>query len=818
MDSVDFIDYMAFQPRDSQGPENLSVATQQSSDLPDAIKEESNELALATAPILEPSDRSPPLSEYDSLRAHLAQNRHDPPAWNRLIDLAEESGDLATVKDAYESLLQAYPNTVRFFLFLLRHYLHPGLFPNAEALFSRFLRPSPSVPFWKFYLTYVRRMNKDPSTRQTIIKSYDFALLYIGQDKDSGAIWREYIDFVKAGETHTTRDEQHKMDALRRLYQRAVQIPLDILEQLWSEYNAFEIALNKITARKFIQDQSKGYMTAKEVLKQLRSHLTILFPPPASIPHSGRKPFDLPVPTSPYSEGHRIIAKSWRSYLHWEEKNPLDIEDKSVLSTRILCAYKKAVVHMRFNPETWYMAYNYVEKNLKAEEAFLFLKSGLEVNPASFVLNFAYAEAQENARNYAEVHTIFTNFIEILHVELEKQAEVASIGNLNGSVIIQQSSSSSWSTLTTEKEFAKRRTELCIAWITYMRFARRAEGLKQARTVFGKARKDKWIGWEVYDAAASLEYHFTKAVDVATRIYETGLNKFKEEAEYALRYLKFLIQINDNNNAKALFERVITTFTPEKARPLWKTMANYEYNHGDLNTAVELDKRMSEVYPEDNSMRRFAQRHMYGNHDPIAERDLGWVRSTPGSSKSGHGSIRQDLSSSMSSGVTSSNVLAWSSTPSKKRPPPESPEYGRTSGSRRAEGPDSGPPSKKPREHSPLPPPRDRGRELRERDGRDGRPQPQQRYDSPDWARSSPPRRRDDEITRRDWEKGSDSGDVPNFIVFFMGQLPQSVGFDGPVFRVEDLMQVFRNSRIPSMDSGRSPLRVRSPGGGRAGQ
>ena len=37
------------------------------------------------------------------------------------------------------------------------------------------------------------------------------------------------------------------MDALRRIYQRAVQIPLESLEQMWSEYNAFEVGLNKIT-------------------------------------------------------------------------------------------------------------------------------------------------------------------------------------------------------------------------------------------------------------------------------------------------------------------------------------------------------------------------------------------------------------------------------------------------------------------------------------------------------------------------------------------------------------------------------------------
>ena len=108
-----------------------------------------------------------------------------------------------------------------------------------------------------------------------------------------------------------------------------------------------------LQARKFIQDQSKAYMTAKEVLKQLRSHLAILFPPPAHSSATGRKPLNLPEPSSPHSEGHRMLAKSWRAYLQWEEKNPLDIEDKSLLNARLLATYKKAVIRMRFNPETW---------------------------------------------------------------------------------------------------------------------------------------------------------------------------------------------------------------------------------------------------------------------------------------------------------------------------------------------------------------------------------------------------------------------------------------------------------------------------------
>lgn len=37
------------------------------------------------------------------------------------------------------------------------------------------------------------------------------------------------------------------MDALRKVYHRAVQIPIENVEQIWSELEAFETQLNKIT-------------------------------------------------------------------------------------------------------------------------------------------------------------------------------------------------------------------------------------------------------------------------------------------------------------------------------------------------------------------------------------------------------------------------------------------------------------------------------------------------------------------------------------------------------------------------------------------
>lgn len=51
-------------------------------------------------------------SEWDQLRAQLAAKPHDPTGWTRLVELAENSGDVEKIKQAYDFLLEVYPNTV----------------------------------------------------------------------------------------------------------------------------------------------------------------------------------------------------------------------------------------------------------------------------------------------------------------------------------------------------------------------------------------------------------------------------------------------------------------------------------------------------------------------------------------------------------------------------------------------------------------------------------------------------------------------------------------------------------------------------------
>ena len=77
-----------------------------------------------------------------------------------------------------------------------------------EAIFARCLRNSTSVDLWAFYLTYIRRVNKlegvEPEkakqSRTVIAKAYEFSLMYIGNDRDAGTLWSDYIGFLRSSD------------------------------------------------------------------------------------------------------------------------------------------------------------------------------------------------------------------------------------------------------------------------------------------------------------------------------------------------------------------------------------------------------------------------------------------------------------------------------------------------------------------------------------------------------------------------------------------------------------------------------------------
>lgn len=48
---------------------------------------------------------------------------------------------------------------------------------------------------------------------------------------------------------------------------------------------------------------------------------------------------------------------AWGKWIVWEKGNPLKIQDASLLSNRIIYAYKCALQSLRHYPEIWYLFY-----------------------------------------------------------------------------------------------------------------------------------------------------------------------------------------------------------------------------------------------------------------------------------------------------------------------------------------------------------------------------------------------------------------------------------------------------------------------------
>ena len=219
-------------------------------------------------------------------------------------------------------------------------------------------------------------------------------------------------------------------------------------------------------------------------------------------------------------------------------------------------------------------------------------------------------------------------------------------------------------------------------------------------------------------------------------------------------------------DARALFERVISNFPPERARTLWERWARYEYQYGDLEAALKLERRMTEVYPagasvlhihlppptniylKDPPIKRLAQRHIYLGTDAIADRDLGFAVAR----RSGGNSVgRTETTQSV---LTSSQNTA----PPPKRP--ASPDYRKRDDGRAG---DFAGGHKRPRGSSPgRGPDRDRDRwEV-----------PRRRFSPPPGRGGGgrEPPSREDEKPRPN---------LPAILTHFLGDLPTPSSFDG---------------------------------------
>jgi cleavage stimulation factor subunit 3 len=484
-------------------------------------------------------------------------------------------------------------------------------FYNMEQIFTRSLLVVPDVKLWSLYVSYIRRRNSmttgDINKSYKIISdSFNFALNNVGMDKDSGRIWQDYIDFVKSGPGDvrgTGWQDTQKVDALRAAYQKAISVPMSALNLLWKEYDSFETGLSKINVcynrpptiaiansvsqgRKFLQERSPAYMTARTCYTQLQNMTKDL--DRTTLPK---------LPPAFGFEGDTEYMRQveiWKSWIQWEKDDNLVLKDEDIKAyrDRIIFVYKQALMALQFWPEMWYDAADFCFSCGMDKEGLDFLNQGIAANPESCLLAFKLADQIELTTANDEtsdpgaklrmqkVREPYNKVLDSLYELITKararevrniQKIEANLANSNADMAMGGRPVDDEDYDTTEVEQRKATAQVQIdsvksmvtiqvsilqkaisfAWVALMRACRRIQGKGMPgeraggfRTILTEARKKGRITSDVYIQSALIEYHCYKD-NTATKIFERGIKLFPDDEIFALEYIKHLIAIND---------------------------------------------------------------------------------------------------------------------------------------------------------------------------------------------------------------------------------------------------------------------------------
>ncbi|CAZ83898.1 unnamed protein product [Tuber melanosporum] len=657
-------------------PHTLSVTT------PTAGSNNNDSLPVSsTTPVNAPSTAVPVQSPVQKGNANVANKRKRLPqdivgqledriaedprgdidAWLALIEEHRKKGKFDDVRAVYERFFVVFPAAADQWISYVKMELANNELQHVERIFQRSLFNVPNVELWSMYLDYIRRRNNlttdtGGKARAVVNQSYEFVLNNVGCDREAGRIWTEYIQFVKSAPGNVGGSgwqDQQKMDSLRKVYQKAVTMPVQGVEQLWREYDQFEQGLNKLTARKFLQERSPMFMTARGCLIEL-----------SNITKGLRRDTLSRLPPAPGYEGYEDYTRQvelWKKWIQWEKGDPLVLakEDPASLSTRIIYVFKQALMALRFWPEIWFDAAEWCFANGMDDQGVDFLNQGMVANPESCLLHFKYAERLEATtiieggeealiRKGQLVRKPYDDLLNMLYEQVQKiqrkeKEELARIEDAfeltnprNAEDDDEDDDPTTAATraakdaqVATLREGTKAQLQvmtktISAVWINLMRAMRRVQGhgkvneaLGGSRQIFADARRRGKINSDVYVASALIEYHCYKD-PAALKIFERGMRLFPEDENFALEYLKHLVAINDITNARAVFETFVGRVTAEKARKVYEFFYDYEAHYGELGQVYKMEKRMSELYPTDPYISRFSSRYAYRAVDPCS--------------------------------------------------------------------------------------------------------------------------------------------------------------------------------------------------------
>ncbi|CAG0914044.1 unnamed protein product [Notodromas monacha] len=488
----------------------------------------------------------------------IEENQYAVDAWG-LVVRELQGRRIEEVRPVYENAISVFPTAGRFWKLYIEHEIRSRNHDLAEMLFQRCLMKVLNLDLWRAYLAYVRDTKHDlPSYNEKMAQAYDFALDKIGFDVNAFSIWNDYISFLEKVEAVGRTSEVQKIHAIRKVYHRGIVIPMLQIDKFWERYVDYERLVNLPDSLTLLQDKVHGYLQARNVSAELESVMRGLNKGALSIPPTG-------------TPAEIAQVELWKRYISWEKTNPLKFDEKTdylSFRRRVVYAYEQALLCLSHHPDVWIDAADYLEESAKKMRA-LGDEAVSEVYTEE-VIAFYNRGVKGPMRRQPLLHFCLSDFY-------ERRGEIAKAASIY------------------EEFVGLPDVDPTLAFIHYMAFMRRTDSVKSARQIFRKARENPRSRFHVFVAAALMEYLVSKDKNVAFKIFELGLKKYSSVAEYVLAYVDYLSHLNEDNNIRVLFERVLSTCNihPEKLLEIWDRYLEFETNHGDLASILKVEKRRS---------------------------------------------------------------------------------------------------------------------------------------------------------------------------------------------------------------------------------
>lgn len=479
----------------------------------------------------------------------LKSNVYDLEAWSILIREAQTTA-ATRAQVFYERLVHFFPTSGRYWRLYIEQEIRNKNYEEVEKLFQRCLMTVLNLDLWKCYISYVKETKSSLRTfRDKMRQTYEFALDHIGMDYHATPLWSEYISFLKTEDAQGAFGENQKVQNIRNAYHRAVVMPLMNLESLWREYNLYENTVDKPNAKRHVEQVSRQYVNAKRCSQELEGVTRGLIRGGTSVPLRG----------TPQEVQQLQI---WKRYISWEKSNPTRTEDQSVLVKRVLYSHEQCLLCFGHCADIWYEAALYLQRASETgdpqcgsrwseEASIMFDRAVNGPLKSNLLIHFAYADFEELRQKHDNAEAIYTKLLE------------------------------------------KKDLDPTLVYVQYMKFARRAQGIKGARSIFKRAREDPRTGNQVFVAAAHTEYYVSKDDKIPLKILDLGMKKFSDNPKYILAYLEFLAHKNEDNNTRVLFEKAISSMTQDKTSEIWEKFVEFESTVGDLATLIKVERRRS---------------------------------------------------------------------------------------------------------------------------------------------------------------------------------------------------------------------------------